>query len=108
VQSPNGVVIENWRRVPPSSVKVWISSIAVPPRASSRRNARSASSTSKIKVPTPSGCFLRKRQARPPSPTGCEQTMLMLPAENATDFWWPTRSSSGVERQVSEKSIRSQ
>ena len=57
--SPNGVVIENWRRVPPSSVKVSISSIGVPPRASSRRKARSASSTSKISVPTPSGGYAR-------------------------------------------------
>ena len=31
--SPNGVVIENWRSVPPSSVNVWMSSIDVPPRS---------------------------------------------------------------------------
>ena len=64
--SPNGVVIENWRSVPPSSVNVWMSSIGVPPRSSSSWNVRSMSSTSKISVPTPSGCFDRKRAARPP------------------------------------------
>jgi len=104
VQSPNGVAIENIFSVPVGCSLVWMSSIGVPPRSSSRRNVFSMSSTSKISVPTPSGCFARKRAARPPSPTGWLHTTLMLPASNAADFWRPFCSSSGELRQVSAKS----
>jgi hypothetical protein len=104
VVSPNGVVIENWRSVPPSSVYVWMSSIGVPPRDSSSANVRSMSSTSNTSVPTPSGCFARNRAARPPAPTGELHTMLMLPAVKHAEVCLPFASSAGVLRQVSAKS----
>ena len=65
VVSPNGVVIENWRSVPPSSVKRWMSSMDVPPRSSSSANVRSMSSTSNTSVPTPSGCFAEEAPGAP-------------------------------------------
>src|SRR5580693_367700 len=72
VQSPNGVAIENARIDPESVLKVWMSSIG---------------------VPTPSGCFDKKRDARPGflaetslRSAGSLHTTLMLPAVKHADF----------------------
>jgi hypothetical protein len=102
------VVIENWRSVPPSSSNVAISSIAVPPRSSSSANVRAMSSTSKLSVPTPSGCLVKNRPARPVAPgsgsRGALHTTTTLPAAKHAERWPLRCSSSGDDRQVSAKS----
>ena len=93
--SPNGVVIEKQPISPPrSSSNQRTSSIGVPPRPSSRRNVFATSSTSKLSVPTPSGCLWNQRAARAPSPRGSMQTTTQLPAMNASDFCRPRFVSS--------------
>ena len=108
VVSPKGVVIEKKAiSSPRASLKRRTSSIGVPPRPSSRRNALSASSTSKFSVPTPSGYFLSQREARPPSPRGAMQMTAQLPARNASDFCRPRSVSSSELSPISAKSIMS-
>ena len=106
--SPNGVVIEkkaiSW---PAASVNRRTSSIGVPPRPSRRRNVLSTSSTSKISVPTPSGCLRSQRQARPPSPRGSTHTTTQLPARKASDFCRPAVVSSSELSPISAKSMTS-
>ncbi len=108
VVSPKGVVMEKVDSVPPLSVNVSISWMGVPPRSSSSLNVFFTSSTSKARVPMPSGCFFRKRAARPPSPSGAEQITLQSPARYRIDRCLPLFVSSGVLSPISAKSIISQ
>ncbi len=101
---PKGVVIENVEKRPPGS-SVWTTSvIGVAPRPSSSTNARSMSSTSKISVPTPSGCFCSQRHARPPSPTGALTNTRAAPALNITLHCPAFSSSAGLLTPSSSKS----
>ena len=106
--SPKGVVIEKKAiSFPRSSSNRRTSSIGVPPRPSSRRNVFFTSSTSKFRVPTPSGCLRSQRQARPPSPRGSMHTTAQLPARKASDFCFPAAVSSSELPPTSAKSMTS-
>ena len=64
------------------------------------------SSTSKISIPTPSGCLRRKRPASlVPVGSGSETKTRTSPASKRAVRWWKTASSSGEETAVSAKSI---